>query len=208
LALAPLFLVTPVIAQAPATGQTCARIDDEARRLLCYDLIFRTGANAPDPVTGISAAPSNPTIDLTTAVDGWPLTTSPSPVGPGRFITVTNISSEPMSDSDQMAKLSITCGNNNTSLSFWFPSHYMSDDDRAVSITIDGGKAQSVNTGGYDSMMSVGTSAVAVPLVKQLMDAKTATISASPSSGPKVTAKFTLTGMTQALAPIRTACGW
>jgi hypothetical protein len=209
--LPPLLLAAvPAQAQVPkrASGESCARIDEAARRLICYDLIFRTGANAADPLTGASAPPQEQ-VDLSAlAVDGWPVTTTPSPIGPGRFVTVTTESAKPMSDSDQLAKLTVTCGNGNTSLSFWFPGHYMSSDERTLEASIDGAEAQKFTTTGYDSQMAINASATALPFIQQLMEANTVVVSAKPSSGPKFSATFSLDGMTKAMAPIRQSCGW
>jgi hypothetical protein len=206
-ALLPLLAAAPAFAQTRASGESCARIDEAAKRLICYDLLFRTGANAADPLTGESAPPQEP-IDLTTAVEGWPLTTSPSPIGPGRFITVTTESDKPISDSDLMAELTITCGAGNTSLSFWFPGHYMSSENRVLEASIDGGAAETYTTTGYDSQMAINASATALPLIQELMAANSVTVSAKPSSGPKFSATFSLAGMTRAVAPIRQSCGW
>jgi hypothetical protein len=207
IALLPLLATGPALAQTRASGESCARIDEAAKRLICYDLLFRTGANAADPLTGESAPAQEP-IDLATTVEGWPLTTSPSPIGPGRLVTVTTESAKPMSDSDQMAKLAITCGAGNTSLSFWFPGHYMSSDGRVLEASIDGAPAQKFTTTGYDSQMAINASATALPFIQQLMAANSVTVSATPSSGPKFSATFSLAGMTKAMTPIRQSCGW
>ena len=206
LALVPILTATGGAAQAQpvATGQSCARIDDEAKRLLCYDLVFRTGVPGVDP----SAPPPQKAATLDdTLVEGWPLTTAPSPTGKGTFMTVTNISPEPMTDSDQSAKLTISCAGTNSSLSFWFPGRYMSSDNRVLEASYDGGKTEKYDVGGYDSQMSL-SGPKSIPVIKQLMAANKVKVSATPSSGPKFSAEFDLAGLTKAVTPIREACGW
>lgn len=204
LALIPVFAAAPALAQPAATGQSCARIDDEAKRLLCYDLVFRTGVPGVDP----SAPPPTKTVTLDEQlVEGWPLTTAPSPTGKGVFMTLTNISPEPMTDSDQSAKLTISCAGANTSISFWFPGRYMSSEGRVLEASYDGSKAEKYDVGGYDSQMSLSGNK-SIPVIKQLMAANKVKVSATPSSGPKFSAEFDLAGLTKAITPIREACGW
>ena len=205
LALVPLLSATaPAPAQQAATGQSCARIDDEAKRLLCYDLVFRTGVPGVDP----SAPPPEKTASLDSQiVEGWPLTTSPSPNGKGLFLTITNTAPEPMPDSDQPAKLTISCAGEATSLSFWFPGRYMSTEKRILEVSYDGAKAEKYETGGYDSQMSI-SGAKSIPVLKQLIAANSVKVTATPTSGPKFSVEFDLSGLGQAITPLREACGW
>jgi len=205
LALAPLLAAAPALAQPAATGQSCARIDDEAKRLLCYDLVFRTGVPGIDPSTPLP--PPKAAAVEAEGVDSWPLTTAASPTGKGMFMTLTNISLEPLPDSDQSGRITISCAGTNTSLSFWFPGFYMSSDERVVEASYDGGKAETYEAGGFDAQMSI-SGAKSIPIIKQLMAANKVKVSAKPSSGPKVSAEFDLAGLTKAMTPLREACGW
>lgn len=204
LALVPLFAAAPALAQPVATGQSCARIEDEARRLLCYDLVFRTGVPGIDPAAPPPAKMA--TLD-DVVVEGWPMTTAPSPTGKGSFMTLTNISTAPMSDSDQSAKLTVSCAGSNSSVSFWFPGHFMSTDGRVLEASYDGAKAEKYDVGGYDSQMAL-TGPKSIPVIKQLMAANKIKVTATPTSGPKFSAEFDLAGLTKAITPLREACGW
>lgn len=200
----------PVLAQQ-ATGESCARIEAEVKRLLCYDLIFRTVK--PAAVTSEGIIPAEPEDEEPLSEEdamAWPLTSTPLPNGKGMAVSITAISPEPITDSDQFAKLSVNCVNNATSVTFWFPGYFMSSDadGRLLKAQVDGAETQSLATTGIDSMMNVSSNAVAIPFAKALMAGNTVVVTATPSSGSAVKASFDLKGLTQAIRPIRQACGW
>jgi len=206
--LPPLAIALALLAPAPpalaeATGESCALIEAEVKRLLCYDLVFRASPRKPVP------APEDFEIDPEVAA-AWPMTSMPSPRGKGQMITIKTISPEPMTESDQFASLSVTCDADRTSLTFWFPGYFMTQDDngRLLKARIDGGKVQEFQTSGADSMMSISGGTAAIPVIEQLLEAKTVAVTVSPSSGPPVEAEFVLDGMSQAIQPVRAACGW
>ena len=206
--LAAFAATTPYASAQPfATGQSCARIEDEAKRLLCYDLVFRTGVPGIDPFVPAAPQATAEAEAEDTFDERWPLSSTPSPNGRGMFLTLSNESPQPISDSDQLAKLTISCAGANTSLSFWFPGHYMSSEGRVLEASYDGGKVEKYEVGGYDSQMSLSGNQ-SIPVIKQLMAANKVKVSATPSSGPKFSAQFDLAGLTKAITPIREACGW
>jgi len=202
------FAPLPVLGQA--SGESCATIEDEARRLICYDLVFRKQP-APLPAAASDAAALEPREEMDPELAAlWPVTTVPTPVGNGMLVTVANNSPEPMSGSDLFARMIISCGNNSTSLRFVFPGYFMTNDGKSnmLELQIDGGEAQTFETNAVDSILNFGGTDESLPVIQQLMAANTVSLTATPSSGAPIKASFDLQGMSQALTPVREACNW
>ncbi|MDB5506951.1 MAG: hypothetical protein JWR75_1589 [Devosia sp.] len=197
---------TPVLAQT-ATGKSCSLIQDEARRLLCYDLVFRAGAGGPD--AELTSAPSF--ANLSTSFDpNWPLRTESSKLGQGLALTLTTRSLEPISGDDQMGEVSINCDDNRTSLSFVFPGYFIAPGDggNILTASVDGSGKASYETIASDSIMILFGGTKSLPLLQQMLAGDTLDVSVKASSGETVAVSYALKGLGEAIAPLRQACNW
>ncbi len=194
----------PAFAQS-ATGYTCAQIEDEARRLLCYDLVFRAGAGGEQP-----GSPSAQSLAGAATNPNWPLRTETSRLGQGMALTITRTSTEPISGDDQMGEVSINCDDNRTSMSFVLPGYFMASGDggNVVRARVDLQAFESYETIASESIMILFGGTRSLPLIRKMLEGSQLTVEATSSSGEEVTVTYDLDGLTEAIQPIRQSCNW
>lgn len=185
-----------------ASGSSCSKIDDEAHRLICYDLVFRVGS------TSMGGGDSLPM--LPDSVPNWPMTTGPSKLSKGTTVTIATVSSRPINEDEQLARMSVGCDSDRTSVTFNFTGYFIAgaNGGNVIKAKVDNGKTMEVETIASESVIVLFGGNKSVPFLKSLLTGKSLHLIVQPTSGPPVETEFKLDGLGQAIAPIQQACHW
>ncbi len=175
----------------------CADIDKDARRLECYDLLFRKS------------------VDRSQEASRWNVQVEQSKIDDSRNVFLYVDSLEPIRNQFGQASngnLVISCRENETSLWFKFGGHFMSDLEEGGRITyrVDKQVAKSksfTESTNYEAL-GLWSGGVALPFIKELFGANVLLVRATPYSESPVTMEFPISGLEGAIDPLREACHW
>ncbi len=195
-----MWLLLSGVAVGQTTGEGCGAIDDSAKRMICYDALFRT-------------ATSTPVIEGTGA---WNITTETSRITDTTNVFVTLESDQPIparfGGGGQKAVLNLRCRENTTSFTIWFGGQFMASsggfdrvtyriDDRPA---VDDRWEESTN----NEHMGHWSGGRSIPLIKSLFGAQNLLVRATPFNESAITIDFKVGGIEAAIEPLREACGW
>ncbi len=184
---------------AQSSGESCAQISDDDRRLGCYDSIF------------------NQTSTERSAEDRgkWIVREETSKLDDTANVHLLLISEDKHRDrfgGSTSSSISIACRENATSLWVRFADEFMSDNAGGGRVTyrIDEARAQTKNFRESNNNQALGlwNGGSSVPFIKSFLDAETLLLRATPFSASSVTATFDVRGLAQAIKPLRDACSW
>lgn len=189
-----------VPAMAQSTPEECAAMDDSAKRLLCYDALFRIGR---------VVTPSAP------SARNWSVRTDTSRIDDSRSVFLSTGALDPYMDdygTQRAPILTVRCMENTTSLIINFDGDYMSDSRYwgPVLLRVDDHPASE-----HDMQVSTDNHALglwrggaAIPAIKSLLGGERLLVRATPVSSSAITVEFNISGLDQVIAPLREACGW
>lgn len=178
----------------------CARIEETAARLACFDREFpRAMLLPPETATGL-----------------WQLQSSPSAI-PGRTDHTISLASQGAIQcrwaDPRSVQLRVRCIANVTSVSldtgcYMASGQHRSDGD--VSMQFDTGEARVARmTAGADGRsLGLWSGEAAIPFVRALLGKSALTVRMTPYADDPISAVFDLRGIDAAIKPARTACGW
>jgi len=183
--------------------EECASIERPLTRLSCYD--------------GIMGQKSLQNESLPTDGNGWKLETELNKLTNFENLTLQLASNEKIKvqyANPVEANLTIGCINNNTSFVIWFGGNYMSEigDFGIVDYRIGDQPADSVRmtSTAENRALALERGVVAIPFVSSLLEHDTLLISARPINydDGTVVATFNISGLDDAIIPLRRACSW
>ncbi len=183
--------------QAASDSSTCASIRDDAARLECYDLVFKKS------------------YSRSTETAKWDVVTEISKIDDTKNVHMVVDSREPFIGrfgQEMRGTLYIMCRENETNLSIWFGGYYMSDHRGGGEITyridvLPAAKARFLESNNNEHL-GLWSGATAVPFIKKMFSHDNILIRATPFSDSSVTMEFPITGIEDAIAPLRDACHW
>lgn len=190
-----LSLVTVIAASPASANEQCASIDDSAKRLLCYDLTYRTKQG-----TKTSTA--------------WQVTEEISKISDVRNIVMAVKSLERLSGrfgDKQHALLVLACREKKTDAYIVFGGHFMSDlNHGTVTYRIDKKPAvkKRMNASNDHRALGLWGGANAIPFIRELIGGDSLYVVATPHSESAVSAQFPIAGLADAVKPLQSACGW
>lgn len=193
------FAAAPVRADDPLAA--CAKVDNDLDRLACYDrLSGRTPA-----VTVAATSPGE-----------WYVQTEKSTITDDTDVTLSVESAEDASCrflSSGKATLFVRCHENATALVIHTGCHMTSseyDDYGDVDIRLDSERARTVSMTESTTNEALGlwNGGSAIPLIKQIFGKQKLLARVRPYAANQITFSFNVTGLQEAIAPLRKACGW
>jgi len=191
-------------ARATDNPKACAAIKKDADRLECFDLIFKKT---------IISSPANDTKYKGNG--SWDVYIEKSKIDDTENVRLRLRSDKKHQTRfrrEEFIELNILCRENKTDMYVNFGSSFMSDTLGAGKVTyrIDARKARKRQFTGSTDHSSLGLwgGGNAIPFVKQLFGARKLLIRAVPYSENAITADFSITGIENAIKPLRKACHW
>ncbi|MEZ0169949.1 type VI secretion system-associated protein TagO [Microvirga sp. TS319] len=187
--------LTPLAAHAQ-DPKVCAALSDDKTRLECYDLAHRKTANV-----------ANASI--------WQVREEKSRLDDSREVFLSVLSAEPVRGKygqDKFGSLHITCREKATNIYFIFGDHFMSSVQGGgkVSARVDSNtpKTLSMIESNDNSALGLWGNRTAVPYIKDLFGGKSLYIRAVPFNESAIEMDFPITGIEDAIKPLREACKW
>lgn len=198
-AYAALALSSPAYADTSHDLAVCAALDNSIERLQCFDgLAKQLGVDAP--------ATSSETVSA------WDVIVKTSPVDDSQNVYLRVVSSEAVANrygGVSRPSLMVRCQENKTNLyTVW--SDYLGNEDIELTIRIDKDPAYSrdwsISTDGNAAGLWNGGNSI--PFIQSLFGRDQLLVRLTPYAESAVTAIFPISGLEQAIEPLRKACGW
>lgn len=176
----------------------CVGIDDTDDRLDCFDDAFIQTATPPPP-----------------AGSQWRVSEERSRLDDSRSVYMALDSLQPVVNQYGQSRrllMMLRCQENTTSAFIIWADHFMSDHQGKgrVSYRIDDRPAGRVNMTASTDNQALGlwNGGSAIPFIKRLFDGDELYVRATPFSESPVEAVFPITGVEDAIEPLREACNW
>lgn len=203
------FLVTTGAASFAASVTNCHRLTKAQVRLSCYDAATGFSSETSSAIELIATDVTGPITPKT-----WQLATEVSP-----FDDTTNVFLSLESDAPipgrfggkGPAVLRLQCQEDTTMAFIYFNGNRMSDDQSPeVDYRLDKKEAQQIIMQASIDRRSLGvwSGKDAIPLIKSMIGHDTLLVRATPFAQNPVVTSFTITGLADALTPLREACDW
>ena len=209
-ALRPLALLLPLVvtALAPAAGwaqdgSICALLADDRKRLDCYDLLFKK----PQAEKSKPTQPAK--IKTATGTGRWDVASQLSKLDDSTNLFVSVDSLEPYDDGYESnhATLTIACREGKTNLWIHFKTTmdggtiiYRVDKDPAAKLAVE-------HDSSYEAL-GLWTPEEAIPFSRKLLNADHLLVRAIPTGESAEDFEFPITGLAEAIKPLRKACNW
>ncbi len=191
--------ILSITSTANADITKCLSIESSLDRLSCYD---KEAGYGPD------------VSEKTVSTGDWRVRTETSKIDDSTNVWVSLLSHEQTNCPYKRGSHSIymACRENTTSLWIHFGDCFMSSIQGKGRVTyrLDSEKAQIQNFRESNDNMALGlwSGGQAIPFIKKMMDHDRLIIRATPFSDSTVTAEYRISGLDEAVAPLREACGW
>lgn len=189
-------LAMPTAAIGQNTGKACAIISDDARRLSCYDAVFRVSEEPTKPVGDWTVSEETSKVDDSKTV----------------FLSVRSIDRiRGRFGNKKRAVLMLRCKENTTSAFINFGGHFMSSlNHGTVTYRVDKrpSRRKRMTNSNNHTALGLWSGGTAIPFIKELFGGKRLYVSATPMSESAVEAEFNIGGLETAIAPLRKACNW
>lgn len=183
------------IPAAAEDGKDCATIQDDPKRLLCYDLIFKIK-------------------QTTTQQSKWRVEEQTSKIDDRKNVYLALDSKERLAGrfgQKEHARLLFTCREGKTAFYITFGGHFMSSTNNGT-ITYRIDKRPAAKKGMRESTdhqaLGLWSASEAIPFAKDLFGAQSLYLQATPHSESPVSAEFEIAGLEQAIKPLADACKW
>ena len=205
-----LFFAT--ILSAPAYGQIeealagCAEIASDSVRLFCYDVL--AGREALDGGSSDEQKSKQETRQ------NWLVERDVSRVDDSAIVFLSTPelgTARGSADNPASFLLVLACRENKTNIWVHFGSAYtFGKDNRMLTYRIDDKSARTKRFGESNKGEALGlwSGNSAIPFIKSLFGADRLFIRATPKSATRVEAEFDISGLEQAVEPLRKACHW
>ncbi len=176
------------------------------KRLACMDGLAGEIRAKADDVLKSRIAPK---------VAAWERTIAKSPVDDSRTVQLSVAAREPFADRfgrPHTARLWLRCVENTTALILDFADTFMADTGSfgVVTIRLDKGKAfeKRMTESTDHNALGLWNGGSAIPLIKSMFGKDAMLVRATPYSESPITVEFPVSGLEEAIGPLREACGW
>lgn len=198
------FLMTSMPAIALTESEElslCKSIDDDSRRLLCYDIMVGIGERAKSQTT----------------TSNWHVTSEQSPLDDSKNVTATVESNENIQCSwnreSHKVSLILRCKENTTAVILHTDCHMTTHNSTygTVDYRVDKNTPRKQKMAESTDSRSLGLwrGETAIPFIKRnVVERDTLLIRATPFSDNPFTVTFDIRGAKEALKPLRDACNW
>ena len=186
-----------LLSLSSAYASNCSSIENDIARLACYDKEAVSSDKISDKQKEID--------DLKEEYSDWIVNVTESPLNDSKEVTVMRVSND-FEDRRNPAILMLRCQRNTTdALVSW--GEYIGSDDMRVAYRVDKEEAKNVwwnaSSNGKASFIPKGIS-----FIKSLDGKESIYIEAEKYRGGRVSATFDISGIEDAIQPLREACGW
>ncbi len=189
------------LAVAQGDPKECASQKDDAKRLLCYDLIFKMTTETQPPGDTPGA---------------WRMSTDVSKIDDSKSVFLSVEAEETVNcgwNRGGPITLLVRCKENTTALVFLTGCHMTSstyNDNGHVTIRLDDEKAQTLRMEESTNNRSLGlwSGGRSIPVIKQMFGKKQMIARMRPFNENAFTVTFNISGLEEASKPLRNACGW
>jgi type VI secretion system protein VasI len=185
-------------ADAQDDPKACAAIAQDSKRLECFDLIFKKS----------SVTTSSPKTD-------WTITEEKSKIDDTTNVFMALKSMQPIQNqygASAYLDMSIMCREKKTDFYIIFGGHFMSNIESYGSVTFRVDKQPAVQKRLVESTdhkaLGLWGGANSIPFVKGLYGGATLFVRATPYNESAISGEFNITGLEDAIVPLRRACGW
>ncbi|WP_217623013.1 type VI secretion system-associated protein TagO [Roseovarius sp. 217] len=198
-------------------AKSCHAVVNTLERLGCYDRA--TGYVVPDSATN-SGEPLNdadfakPEVPLEKSEGQWTVTMEKSPIDDSENVYISLVSEDDITarfGSAGPMRIFIQCRENTTLFYVTFNDHFMSDHQHGkVTYRLDKNPAGDKNMKESTDHMALGlwSGGTSIPFIKQMFGHDKLLIRATPHSESPVTATFAISGVENAIEPLRENCNW
>ena len=184
-----------------ATMEDCAKIDSDLDRLGCYD-----EASGREPATRSAKSPSS----------AWRLATETSPLTDERNVFLTVESDEPVRcnwNQNDHVQLHVRCVENRTAILFATPCHMTSSDYNDyghVEVRLDRDKAMTwrMDESTNNRALGLWNGGQSIPQIKKMFGKSRMIARMTPFNQNAFTVSFDISGLEEAMGPLREACHW
>lgn len=204
---AVLYIVLSSAASGSGSPENCTKLSDSKVRLACYDSIFGTAFVEKDE-------PEQPAGDKLISTENWIVRTSVSNVDDSQNVVLITEALDPNKGrfgNEVRLSFLAACRENSTNIWFHFGGHFMSDYQHGrVTYRIDKQEAKRksfIESNNHESL-GLWSGGSAIPFLKQLMGHDRLYIKATPHSESALEAVFDISGLEEAIKPLREACNW
>ena len=177
----------------------CAKISDPDDRLNCYDEIFRVTAPSPEIVTGIGKWSVSSTTSKIDDSKNVYLRLDANDTVRGRYGDRVRVS------------ITVACTENTTMIYFDFGGHHMSDYQYGtITYRVDDKKARKkrFRESTDNEALGLWNGGSSIPFLKSIMSGKSLLVRATPYGESAIDSVFEISGLQNALKPLREACHW
>ena len=189
----------PAQSQTIEEGKECGAVKDTAKRLLCYDLVFKT-TQSNVPIIGKGS---------------WDVSIDKSKLDDSKSVFLFLDSIDLHTDrygSEKSLNIIIRCKENSTALYISFADQFMSDLNGGDIVTyrIDKQKAKkkTFSASNNSAFLGLWNGGRSIPFIKELISGKELYVVATPHSSSAVSGAFKIEGLREAIKPLREACSW
>jgi type VI secretion system protein VasI len=189
-------LVVGIVAsQAVSASEKCAAIPDSTERLACYDMEYRPATKSAK-------------------TSAWTVREEQSKMDDSKTVVVSLESEEALSKrfgGSDKASLIIRCQENETSVYFIMADHFLSSVQGYGEVTfrLDSAKPRTVGMSESTDNKALGLwGGSAVGFVKKMIGHDSMVVRVTPFNESPLTTTFPITGIDDALKPLRAACKW
>ncbi|QHJ77040.1 MAG: hypothetical protein [Bacteriophage sp.] len=201
--LSPLFilplLVTTWQTAFAVTIDDCSKITTDAERLACFDSVYKT-----DNDTKHDDSKKN-----------WHLVEDHSKLDDSVSYILIAISDEKVDETEGLGgygSIGIACSKNTTRILFQAGNQYLSDTGKysRVSYRLDKEKFEKISMDVSEDGDALGlwSGAVSIPLIKKMFSHEKMVVEITPYRKTPVTMEFSISGLEEAIKPLRQACKW
>ena len=185
--------VTHTAAQSP---EACAAISDPNERLSCYDALYQK-------------------VETPQQVGAWRVQRTKSQLDDSERVVLSLESETPVRGrfgSPGPANMHIRCEENTTSIFFQFNELFMASIQSygRVDYRIDSNPPAHINMRESTSNMALGLwrGNESIPFIRRLLGAGSLYVRATPYNESRVETTFNVSGLDDAIKPLRAACNW
>ncbi len=197
-ALIAVIAVTTV--QAENSGNSCAKENDAAKRLLCYDGIFRNEIKAETTVEGTGK---------------WRIKSDTSKIEDTTDYYVSLLSDDTIAKrfgGSGQAGIYLRCKENTTSVYFIFADEFVSDIEGYGDMTyrLDSNKplTKSFEVSTDNKALGLWDGGSAIPFLKAMSGKDQLIVRMTPYNQSPLTMTFDIRGFDEAIKPLRAGCKW
>jgi type VI secretion system protein VasI len=213
-------LSSPALAQADsdlgAELKICADNTDDAARLKCYDALAAVPPSPSVAEASSSSVPAPPPAPTPVRND-WTVSFDKSKIDDSKAVYLAVFSAEPVPQrfgNGQNAQLTIRCLENTTALYIIFGGAFMAsseyDNYGDVTYRVDDRPAvkKGFNNSTDNQALGLWSGGVAIPMIKQLFGGTKLVVRAVPYNESQVELEFPISGLEDAVKPLRETCKW